>query len=64
MATIDKSAREKVVRARTSLLVSNGFFGFLAMQLRYEEKNDIPTMAVDGKTMFYNAQFVHKRKRS
>lgn len=56
----DKAAREKIVRARTTLLCSNGFFGFLAMQLRLEEKYDIPTMGVDGKTIVYNPNWVHK----
>lgn len=60
MAIKDRSAREKIVRARTNLLVSNGFFGFLAMQLRLEERYDIPTMCVDGVTMCYNPEFVHK----
>src|ERR1700722_982094 len=60
----DKAAREKVVAARTNLLVSNGFFGFLALQLRLEEATDvggheIPTMGVDGVTIFYNPTFVH-----
>jgi predicted metal-dependent peptidase len=64
MSVKDKTAREKVVRARTSLLVSNGFFGFLALQLRLVEATEfgghkIDTMAVDGKSMFYNPEFVH-----
>lgn len=56
----DKSAREKVIRARTTLLVNNGFFGFLAMQLRLVECKDIPTAAVDGISLFYNPDFVHQ----
>ena len=63
--TIDKQAREKIIRARTNLLVSNGFFGFLAMQLRLVEATEhgghpIDTMAVDGRSIFYNPAFVHK----
>lgn len=65
MSTItDKSAREKIVRARTNLLVSNGFFGFLAMMLKLVEATEIygqkiDTMAVDSINLFYNPKFVH-----
>lgn len=56
----DRSAREKIIRARTNLLVSNGFFGFLAMQLKLVEDYTIPTAAVDGVSMFYNPDFIHQ----
>ena len=56
----DKQAREKLIRARTNLLVNNGFFGFLAMQLRVVEMPEIDTMAVDGKSLFYSPKFTHK----
>lgn len=56
----DRSAHDKVIRARTNLLVSNGFFGFLAMQLRLVEDKTMPTGAVDGVSMFYNPSFVHQ----
>lgn len=62
----DKAALEKVIRARTNLLVSNGFFGFLAMQLRVVEiaeghflYEQVKTMAVDGVNLFYSPKFVH-----
>ncbi len=64
--TKDRAAREKIIRARTNLLVSNGFFGFLAMQLRLVEAEILPggmenhTMAVDGFSIYYNPKFVHK----
>jgi predicted metal-dependent peptidase len=73
MSTIkDRAARDMIIRARTNLLVSNGFFGFLAMQLRLVEVIDpaeviaiwgsekAATMAVDGVSMFYAPPFVHK----
>jgi predicted metal-dependent peptidase len=64
MATIkDRKARERIVRARTNLLVSNGFFGFLALQLKLVEATDekvIPTMAVDGVHIFYNPKFTNE----
>lgn len=66
-AITDRAARDKVIRARTNLLVSNGFFGFLAMHLKLIEANEgnglgkeITTMAVDGFCMYYSPEFVHK----
>lgn len=61
----DNSARDKIVAARTNLLVSNGFFGCLALQLKLvecDEVNGIPvaTMAVDGFNLYYHPAFVHK----
>ena len=48
----DREAHDSIIRARTNLLVSNGFFGFLAMQLRLIEDYSIPTAAVDGVSLF------------
>lgn len=61
----DRAARDKIVRARTNLLVSNGFWGFLCMMLKLVEATEvhgqaIDTMAVDGVHLFYNPKFVHK----
>lgn len=61
----DRSARDKIVRARTNLLVSNGFFGFLAMHLKLIEAIEIygqkiDTMAVDGVRLFYNPGWTNK----
>ena len=58
----DKSARDKIIRARTNLLVSNGFFGTLAMYLKLVEaykEDGVETMAVDGVHLYYNAEFTH-----
>ena len=60
MKVKDKLGLEKIIQARTNLLVSNGFFGFLAMQLRLVECYDIPTAAVDGKSLYYNPDFIHQ----
>lgn len=61
----DRTARDKIVRARTNMLVSNGFWGFLCMMLKLVEATEvqgqaIDTMAVDGVHLFYNPKFVHK----
>lgn len=65
---MDVAARDKIVAARTNLLVSNGFFGFLALHLNIVEVTEgmakanpmMKTMAVDGKNMYYWPAFVHK----
>jgi predicted metal-dependent peptidase len=65
----DKKAFDAVIRARTSLLVSQPFFGCLSLQLEVEERADLdwwqqrggtdnPTMAVDGFCMYYSPKFV------
>lgn len=56
----DRKAHDAIIRARTNLLVSNGFFGFLAMQLRLVEDYSIPTAAVDGVSLYYNPIFVNQ----
>jgi len=69
---LDRAARNKIISARTNMLVRNGFFGFLALQLKLVEANEenglnvkgdpnaITTMAVDGINMFYAPEFVHR----
>jgi predicted metal-dependent peptidase len=66
MAIKDRPAFDKIIRARTNLLVSNGFFGFLAMHLNIVEASEdnkltkqITTMAVDGYNLYYSPKFVH-----
>ena len=57
----NRAAYEKVIHGRTNLLLTNGFFGYLALQLRVKEVVDDPTLdtaAVDGVTFFYNPKFV------
>lgn len=56
----DRAAYEKIISGRTSLLVNNGFFGFLALQLRIKEEPSISTAAVDGVHFYYNPKFVHQ----
>jgi predicted metal-dependent peptidase len=54
----NREARNKVIRARTSLLISNGFFGFLVMHLNLIEDYTIDTAAVDGISIYYNPDFM------
>jgi len=58
MTTRDKAAREQLIRARTSLLIDQPFFGTLALRLALVEDNNIKTLAVDGDSIFYNAEFI------
>lgn len=48
----------KLVKARTTLVLEKPFFGALALRLAVEQTDVVGTMAVDGKTLFYNAEFV------
>ena len=50
--------REKMSKARTQLLLSQPFFGTLALRLRLEETDQLPTVGVDGVTLFYNPKWV------
>ena len=57
----NKKAFESIVRARTILIVSQPFFGTLALHLTPVEINDparVNTMAVDGVHLFYHPPFV------
>lgn len=58
---MNKKAKHAVTRARTVLLVSQPFYGTLALQLELVETNDksfCSTMAVDGRHLFYDPDFV------
>lgn len=59
----NKEAYNRVIRARTNLLIMNGFFGSLALHMNVVEctgdlAKQIPTAAVDGKNFFYNPAFI------
>ena len=47
----------KLVKARTRLLLSQPFFGSLALRLTLIERPTIDTMATDGRAIFYNPEF-------
>lgn len=51
-------AARKLTAARSKLIMGQPFFGMLALRLALVERSDIPTLAVDGKSVFYNPQFV------
>jgi len=49
---------DQVTKARARLIHWQPFFGVLALQLNMQETHDVPTLGVDGKTIFYNPDFV------
>lgn len=54
-----KECQDRLVLARTSLMLTFPFFGVLASRLRPVPNNTwCRTMAVDGKHLFYNVEFV------
>ena len=55
---MNKDVFTQLTRARTSLIIDQPFFGELAIRLKLVEREDIPTLAVDGKHIFYNPKFV------
>lgn len=60
--TTDVQAALKITKARVGLLMKQPFFGTLALRLRMVEDFTLnpPTMAVDGKSIFYHPDFVNK----
>lgn len=55
---MNPQAHKKLTVARSQLILGHPFFGMLALRLRLVERTDIPTLAVDGKHVFYNPEFV------
>ena len=52
---------QRLVRARTQLLLNHPFFGTLAVRLKLLP-GELPTMATDGRRIVYNPQFVQRLK--
>ncbi|EHU8780832.1 hypothetical protein N0S44_000062 [Escherichia coli] len=56
---LQKECQDRLVLARTSLMLTAPFFGVLASRLRPVPNNTwCRTLAVDGKHLFYNVEFV------
>lgn len=49
-----------LIKARSSLIISQPFFGTLVLGMAMTERADIDTMATDGTSIFYNPSFVAK----
>lgn len=54
---MNQDAFRQLQKARANMIIDHPFFGTLALRLRLEEA-PIKTLAVDGKTIFYNPEFV------
>jgi predicted metal-dependent peptidase len=56
---VDASSREKLITARVGLLLRAGFFGNLATRLKLVNADAwCPTAATDGRTFWYNSEFI------
>jgi len=55
---MNSKAHDHLIAARIALLLDHYWFGRLAMHLQLREEKGIPTLAVDGKHIFYNPDFV------
>lgn len=52
------NASDKIARAKTRLLIRQPFFGSCALSLAFVESQEIETMATDGRSIFYSADFI------
>src|ERR1700681_3286445 len=50
-------AFDRITRARSRLILSQPFYGTLALYLTLHESDDIPTMATDGSSLWFNPAF-------
>lgn len=55
------SADERIVRARSLLVMGQPFYGTLALYLKVEALAEIKTTATDGKHLFYNPAYLLDR---
>ena len=55
---MNKLATERVLKARTELILARRFYGVLVSNVEPVVSRSIPTMATDGKRHFYNPEFV------
>jgi len=59
MHDTDKVAAERVMKARGELILTQTFYGVLVGQVEPKPSRAFPTMATDGKTHYYNPDFVN-----
>ena len=55
---MNQEAADKIAIARSRLLLDHPFFGVLALRLQMQAREDLTTLATDGRHIFYNPQFV------
>lgn len=49
---------DKLNKAKATLILDHPFFASLLLSMRLIERKDIKTMATDGKSLFYNSDFI------
>jgi predicted metal-dependent peptidase len=54
----DKIATERVLKARAELILAHTFYGVLISQVAPKPSRQVPTMATDGRTHFFNPDFI------
>src|ERR1044072_2557041 len=55
-----KHVDPRIIKARSQLISDHPFYGALAMRLIIQLRNDIKTMATDGKFLYYCQEFLDK----
>lgn len=55
---MDAQALAQLTKARAGLILDQPFFGALALRLKLVEDSNIPTLAVNGKAIKYNPDYV------
>ena len=54
------NAEQKMLKARTLLILDHPFFGCLALRLKMLETNEHQTAITDGKNLLYNPTYIEK----
>lgn len=54
------SARDRLIKTRVAMLLKYPFWGPLAARFKLEEADWCPTIATDGRTFYYNPDFIQK----
>lgn len=59
MQITNPAVAKRLTFARSQLILSHGFFGMLALRLRLVEDLTTQTLKVDGRSIFYNPEFIN-----
>jgi len=52
------TAKDKITKARASLILDHPFFGTLALRLTVKGDKSLPTAGTDGQSLLYNPKFI------
>lgn len=56
---MNQQAADAISKAKLQLVLKHPFFATIVCNMQWSEENSIPTMATDGKRVWYNADFVN-----